>query len=243
MKKLLVSQWRRNLMAPVLALGALAGGTLLTGCRVGSATFTSTVPGVVFEPNGTVFSYLDAHDQNLVEDDNPPVVVVMTWIVFDPAGDLNDVDGGSLEDMRHELELRDAVSLVFDEQKDVDPGEGFTAVLEGNEVVDTDGVSAHVHFAPERLSSSSTYADIKPLASRRTVKVAIEQASFSEGSAVVAGTLAIELKATGQDPGAALEGRIEGTFTAPVVSERTAEQNLAILDVHPLLGVPAREEP
>ena len=224
---------RASLLAALLATLSLG-----TGCRTGDASFSSTVPGRSFEPNGTVFAYLDAHDENLVEDDDPRVVVAMTWVIFDPASDLNDLEGSALEEMKHELVLRDAVSLVFDRQKNVDAGEEFSATLAGDELAESDGVTPRVHFAPERLTSQSTYSDLEPLASRREVEIAVTRASFEEDVPVIEGTLTLTLKASDADPGDALEGEITGTFVAPLVSERTAEQNLALLDVKAELGLP-----
>ena len=226
----------RTLSASLVVGAAL--GLCVTGCRTGDASFESTVPGRAFDPNGTVFAYLDEHDDNLVKDDNPRVVVAMTWVIFDPQGDLNDLEGSALEEMKHELVLRDAVSLVFAEQKGVDAGEGFSAVLEGDAIQETDQLTPTIHFAPERLTATSTYGDLKPLASKRTVKVAIESATFQDAQPVIKGSLSIELKTTDADPGSALEGSISGTFTAPLVSERTAEQNLSLLDVKDVIGLP-----
>jgi hypothetical protein len=218
------------------ALSLLSVG--LTGCRTGDASFSSTLEGRAFEPGGTVFSYLDAHDENLLEDDDPRVVVAMTWVIFDPTSDLNDLEGSALEDMKHELVLRDAVSLVFDAQKDVDAGSEFQATLAGNDVTDADGVTPRLHFAPERLSADSTYAELAPIASKRTVKIAITAASFGEDVPVLEGTMSVKIEATDADPGDALEGTLEGTFIAPLVTEPTAEQNLALLDVQAELGLP-----
>ena len=70
----------------------------LTGCRFGEARFITDLDvDAAFDPGGTVFSYLDERDANLVEDRDPRVVVAMTWVVFDPKSDLSDLDGRSLD--------------------------------------------------------------------------------------------------------------------------------------------------
>jgi hypothetical protein len=220
----------------LLAVGLVACVVASTGCRYGQASFTSTVPGRAFEPDGTVFAYLDEHDSALVEDKDPRVVVVATWIIFDPTGDLNDLEGSALEEMRHELTLRDAFALVFDSQKGVDAGKNFKSTLVGD-AASAGKLSPRLHFAPERLTSSSTYGDVKPLASKRAVSVGVERA-FDDQQTGVSGTMTVKLSATSDDPGDTKEGEITGTFTAPLVSERVAEQNLALLDVEDVLGLP-----
>jgi hypothetical protein len=217
------------------ALVVTAALLAFTGCRYGGASFSSTVPGRSFEPNGTVFAYLDEHDAALTEDKDPRVVVFGTWIIFDPNGDLNDVEGSALEEMRHELAIRDAFALVFNSQKNVDAGEKFKTTIVGAEA---DGsVDARLHFAPERLTSSSTYGDVQPLASKRTVEVTIERA-FDDAQSGVQGAMNIVFKATSDDPGNTKEGELTGTFNAPLVSERVAEQNLALLNVEDIVGLP-----
>ena len=210
----------------------------LAGCRFGEAHFTSDLD-VGFDPGGTVFSYLDARDANLVEDPDPRVVVVMTWIVFDANSDLNDLDGASLSAMSHEMAVRDTLVLVLDRQGSVDAGEEFTCTKDGAVVVDATGLDARVHLAPERLSEQSTFAQLEPIASRSVSTLAVDVAAFEDADAVVAGTLTVEFFAVeGRDPGSAREGTFTGTFRAPLVDERTAESNLALLDSDGLLGLP-----
>ena len=222
--------------APLLAaLVALAGSG---ACRFGEAAFTSTIDDAAFDPGGTVFTTLDGHDANLVEDDDPRVAVAMTWVVFDAAGDLSDLDGAALASMAHEMSLRDALTIVFDHQGVVDSGAQFSVVHEGDTVVSSGngddvlgGVDFRLHLAPERLDASSTYADIAPLGSRRTLEVTVDDADFGDAAPVVAGSVTLTFEAiAGRDAGNAREGRIEGTFRAPLVGEAIAEKNAALLD-------------
>jgi len=212
--------------SPLLVLALAAGG-----CRFGASEFSTDLDALAFDPSGTVFSYLDAHDKDLVEDTDPRVAVALTWIVFDPASDLSDKDGASLAAMAHEMELRDALSIVFDHQGSVDKGEVFTVVKEGDDIVDGDGMDFRLHLAPERLYSNSSYEEIIPLGSRRTLEVTIDEASFDEPTPVVAGTVTLKIEAiAGRDIGKARDATIEGSFVAPLVVERTAEKNLALLE-------------
>jgi hypothetical protein len=218
-----------------VALGALATAG---GCRFGEASFTSTFDDATFDPGGTVFSTLDARDENLVEDDDPRVAVAMTWVVFDAQGDLSDLDGAALASMSHEMSLRDALTIVFDHQGTVDRDAQFSVVHEGDDVVaagDGDdvqgGLDFALHLAPERLDASSTYAGIAPFGSRRTLEVTIDDADFGDVDPVVAGHVTLSFDAIdGRDAGNAREGRFEGTFIAPLVNEAVAEKNAALLD-------------
>ena len=213
-------------LSPLLLLVLLSGG-----CRFGAAEFGTDLDDVVFDPSGTVFSYLDARDNDLVEDTDPRVAVALTWIVFDPASDLSDKDGASLAAMAHEMELRDALSIVFDHQGSVDKGEVFTVTKEGDAIVGGDRLDFRLHLAPERLYSNSSYEEIVPLGSRRTLQVTIDEASFNEPTPIVAGTVTLTIEAIeGRDIGKARNATIEGFFVAPLVVERTAEKNLALLE-------------
>jgi hypothetical protein len=222
-----------ELMA-LVALLAVAGAS---GCRFGEAAFTSTFDDAAFDPGGTVFSTLDAHDANLVEDTDPRVAVAMTWVVFDAQGDLSDLDGAALASMAHEMSLRDALTISFDHQGVVDEGAQFSVVREGDTVVATGdgddvlgGVDFRLHLAPERLEASSTYAGLKPFGSRRTLEVTIDDADFGDAAPVVAGSVTLTFEAiAGRDAGNAREGRFEGTFRAPLVGEASAEKNAALL--------------
>jgi hypothetical protein len=225
-------------IAPLVgALGLLVALGGASGCRFGEAAFTSTFDDKAFDPGGTVFSMLDARDEDLVEEDDPRVAVAMTWVVFDPAGDLSDLDGAALASMAHEMSLRDALTIVFDRQGVVDAGTGFSVVREGDAIVSSgdgddvlSGVDFRLHLAPERLDASSTYADIAPFGSRRTLEVTIDDADFGASDPVVAGSVTLTFEAiAGRDAGNAREGRFEGTFRAPVVGEAVAEKNAALL--------------
>ncbi|MDP2342092.1 MAG: hypothetical protein Q8O67_14135 [Deltaproteobacteria bacterium] len=210
----------------------------LAGCRFGEARFSSDLD-VGFDPGGTVFAYLDQRDGNLVEDADPRVVVAMTWIVFDPKSDLNDLDGAALSAMSHEMAVRDTLVLVLDRQGAVDAGEQFSCTKDGDDVVDSNGLDARVHLAPERLTADSSFADLEPIASRSVSNLTIDVAAFDDADAVVAGTFTVAFEAVdGRDPGNAREGTIEGTFRAPLVDELAAESNLALLDSDGLLALP-----
>jgi hypothetical protein len=224
---------RRTHVLPLLAL------VFCTGCRFGEARFESNVQGRSFDPSGTSFSYLDAHDDALTADDNPRVVVALTWIIFDPRGDLNDLEGSALEDYSHELKLRDALALVFDAQGDVTEAATFKSVVVNGEEQGDGELTARIHLAPERLDDKSTYADLVPLASKRTTDVTITAATFADAAPVVAGDVSITFeRVDGSDAGDARTGTFTGTFQAPLVEERNAEQNLALLAVTDVLGLP-----
>ncbi len=212
------------------------------GCRFGEAQFSTSLDGVGFDAGGTVFSYVDGRDASLVEDPDPRVVVAMTWIVFDPSSDLGDVDGASLFGMAHEMSRRDALAIVFPAQSAVDGGERYSGTNEGDTLVEGD-LEFALHLAPERLNASSTYADVVPLGSRRTLEVELDDVSFSEDDAGVSGTLSIDFDTVvGLDPGNARTGTIEASFRAPLVTERTAETNLSLLRAStPVLPLPLAE--
>ena len=221
----------------------------LAGCRFGEARFETSFAGVGFDPGGTVFAWLDERDSQGVEDRDPRVVVAMTWVVFDPQSDLNDLDGASLSAMSHEMAVRDTLVLVFNNQGGVDDGETFRGVRQGDVVdpdgdAESDGFDARVHLAPERLSAASTFQDLEPFASRKETKVEIDAADFAESAAFVSGQVTIEFKAVaGSDPGNAREGDIEGDFRAPLVDEVIAEANVALLDDDGILGLPLADRP
>jgi hypothetical protein len=221
----------------VVALAAVALG-FGAGCRFGEARFESTIKDRSFDPAGTVFSYADAQDDAFNVDKNPRVAVAMTWIIFDPNGDLNDLDGSALADYSHELKLRDAFSLVFDQQSDMKAGAAFKSVVEGGEELGDGRLRTHLHLEPERISGQSTYGDIEPFASKRTTDVTITSVDFASATQVVAADVTVTFERTGTDPAKAREGTFTGSFTAPVVGERAAEQNLALLDVVDVLGLP-----
>jgi hypothetical protein len=229
----------RSASLALLLPAVLVASAATSGCRFGEAGFQSSVPGRGFEPGGTVFSYLDERDDALVEDPDPRVVVVMTWIVFDPTRDLRDTEGEELEAMGHELKQRDALALVFDRQGAVDAGEVYESVTAGGVEGGDGSFTARVHLAPERLGSQSTYADLQPIASQRTTTVTLTTASFADAQPVVAGDVEIVFAAVdGVDPGSAVEGAFTGSFRAPLVPERVAESNLSVLELQDILGLP-----
>jgi hypothetical protein len=223
-------------MKACLALSVLVAA--VGACHHGDANFSSDFDRA-FDVGGTVFSYVDATRSDLSTEADPRVVVAATWIVFNPTGDLNDRTGDELAAMQHELQLRDALSLVFPAQGEVDAGETFEVVIEGEQQTSARGLQAFLHLAPERVTSSSTYSGLQPFASKRTITVTLEQATFVDSAATVAGDVTIQFEAVpGRDPGSAREGLLQGSFVAPLVVERTAEQNLALLDVKDNIGLP-----
>lgn len=224
-----------SMCASFCALSALA-----TGCRFGEARFTTTFDDVAFDAGGTVFSYVDAADAGLAVSEDPPVAIAMTWIVFDPSSDLSDVDGASLFGMAHEMSLRDAMAIVFPRQGALDAGESFSITREGDTITAGGDVDFALHLAPERLDESSTYADVIPFGSKRTLDVDLEDVAFGDADAGVFGSFTLTFDTVeGRDPGNARKGTIEGTFRAPLVAERTAEKNLALLrDQTPVLPLP-----
>jgi hypothetical protein len=215
----------------------LLGGA---GCQMGAASFSGDLGGGRdFDPNGTVFTYVDGHDENYNSLSRPSVVVFMTWLIFNPNGDLNDLQGATLEDYRHELRLRDALSLVFADQTTVTEGTSFTSITEGTEEVGAGDMQAYVYLRPERLTMASTYSNFSPFGSRRQVTVDITQAGFVEGGVqMIAGDISIAIDRLENDPAETRTGQVEGTFLAPLVDERKAEQNLSLLSVDDILGVP-----
>jgi hypothetical protein len=233
-----VKPWYARGMQRVALFSVVMLGVLVSGCRFGEAHFSSTMPGRIYDPAGTVFTYVDEHDDNLSAEENPRTVIAMTWIVFDPNGDLNDLEGSALADYSHELKLRDALALVFDEQDDLGAGASFEHLIEG-QAETVNGMRSVVHLAPERLSSTSTYGDFIPFASRRRTIVNIQSADFAAAAPVVTGEVTVAFERIDDvDPPAAHAGTFSGTFIAPLVNERAAEQNLALLDVEDVLGLP-----
>lgn len=216
---------------------------VLSACRFGQAQFTSTLEGRTFDPTGTVFSYLDATDAAGATDDDPPVAIGMTWAVFDPASDLNDLDGAGLEELRHEIALRDAFSLVFAKQGKMKADAQFKAVIVGDNVDSDVGLVPTLHLAPERLTQDSNYADVVPFASKRTVDVTLTSVSFNEEPKEIAGDVTITFDRIDGDAGDAREGKIEGSFRAPLVGERVAESNLSLLAVPDVWGLPRQAAP
>jgi hypothetical protein len=222
-------------MRPLLLLTLFA----VTGCRFGEARFESSVQGRPFDPSGTTFLYVDQRDANLVVEEDPRVAVVSTWIIFDPNSDLNDLEGSQLEDYSHEVALRDALALVFDKQSEVlEVGAAFKSVQVNGEERGDGRMLSRVHLSPERLTGASTYDDVIPLASERTVDVTITGETFDTANPVLSADVTITFARTDSDPGNVRDGQFTGSFNAPLVGERAAEHNLSLLEVDGVLGLP-----
>lgn len=224
-------------LAPSCVLVLLLAA-LTAGCRFGDASFEGTLGDRPFDPGGTVFSYVDERDDDLLERERKPAVIVMTWVAFNPEGDLNDLPGSELENVRHELRLRDALALVFEDASALSRGKSYESLSEGGSELGDDGLRARVHLAPERLTRGSTYADFKPYGSRRRVTVSFDEVRLLEDGAVLAGEVVLDVSREELDPPGVLEGRLEGRFRAPAVEERAAERNLSLLAVEDILGLP-----
>jgi hypothetical protein len=220
------------------SLSGAAALLALVGCRFGDASFDGKLGERGFDPAGTVFSYIDARDDDLVERDTKPAAVAMVWIAFDPEGDLNDLAGADLESYRHELRMRDALSLVFRDVDELSAGALFESLVEGGTELGEGAVKARLHLAPERITRASTYASFEPYGARRSVKVTLREVRLLEGSPRLSGDVVVEISRAATDSPSVLVGRLEGRFSAPLVDERAAEQNLSLLGVHDLLGLP-----
>lgn len=223
------------------------GATLLmlSGCQWGWSTYVGEgdLGGRGFDTSGTVFTYVDKNDDNLVEDIRPRAVVFMTWLIFNPAGDLNDLDGAELEDYRHEMRLRDAAAIIFDDAAQLAPGDRLESLVTAGEEQSTDGMTVRLHFAPERLSAWNTYDSFQPYGSVRKVTVNLGTVGLAPPTAAIGGELEIEISLGENDPADALTGVLKGTFNGPMVDERVAEHNLGLLDAETLLGLPLQPRP
>ena len=228
----------RSPLAAPLVWAVAATGLVSSGCRFGEAHFDGSIQGRTFDPTGTVFAYVDAHDDNLVEDRRPRVAVAMTWIAFNPAGDLNDLDGAALEGYGHELRLRDTLSLVFDDQGALKAGDMIESERDGDVASANQGFTAIVHLAPERLDGNSRFDDFKPFGGKRKTTVTLTTVDFLSDTQVLAGDIDIDFQTSASDPSVTRQGSYKGTFRAPLVPERTAESNLALLDVEDVMGLP-----
>ncbi|MCP4503275.1 MAG: hypothetical protein GY822_25335 [Deltaproteobacteria bacterium] len=222
----------------VLSLVGVLGSFFLSGCRFGNATFSHDFDGLRFAPDGTVFAYIDAHDEFHAPVEQPRVVLFSTWLVFTPTADLTDLSGAELEDMRHEFALRESLSLVFNDQRDVDDGADFDWTQEGSEIVEGDASAAlRLHLPPERLDASSRYSTFNPFASRREIQVQVDEAVFDQGGRLQ-GSFKVEMSRAEFDLSDARTGSLEMTFGAPLVDELIAEKNLAALHAQDVVGLP-----
>jgi hypothetical protein len=231
-----------GLRAPLLALLVVVTA-LSSACRFGQARFEGKIDDRTFDPAGTAFAYVDQRGDDLVEDPRPRVVVVLTWLVFNPESDLNDLSGPELEAYAHELELRDAMTLVFDDQGTLQSGVEMVSVREGAAEIETGPLTAVVHMAPDRLDAQSSFGDFAPFGSKRTTTVTLSAVDFRSDNPHLAGEVELAFAPTPSDPALNRQGTYSGTFDAPVVNERVAESNLSLLDVQDILEVPLAARP
>lgn len=231
-----VAAVKRSKMRPICIAGLMLA-LATSGCRFGEASFQGEVENTQFDPGGTVFAYIDGFDDNFVEYTTPRVVVFMSWLTFDPERDLRDRSGSELENLRHELGLRDAMSLVFTEPDAMEVNADFSSETVDGVLQEEGSMAARLHFAPERLQADSDFEDFVPWGQRRSVAVELSAVDLDAGG-VVSGTLRIRVERTDADPADASIGEFEGSFVAPLVEERVAEQNLAVLAAEPWVGLP-----
>ena len=142
------------------------------------------------------------------------------------------------------MRLRDALAIVFDDAAALAPGDRFESSIVGGVEQATDGIEVRLHFAPERLNALTTYADFKPFGSEREAVVRLDTVGLQPPVSSLDGSIDITVRASENDPEGVLTGSLQGTFTAPLVDERIAEHNLALLQAEPMLGLPlAPREP
>ena len=215
---------------------AVAFAAALSACRFGGGAFEGDLGGQPFDPIGTAFTYLDARDADLAARETPRVVVVSTWLIFDPNRDLNETEGALLEDMQHEAALRDNLALIFASPDVAGPGETLVSVREGGQQAEGEDLDARVYLQPEVLTRASTFDGFRPFASRRTVSTTVTALDLAAGAGF-SGDVSLVLERAEGDPDDAREGQVSGDLFAPVVGERLAEHNLAVLGIDELLGL------
>ena len=202
----------------------------LSACQFGEASFEKDPNSQKsFSPNGTVFAYVDAYDEDLKIRENPCMHIIMSWLVFNPNDDLASLPGSRLEDMRHEIQLRDLMTMHFFPNTEATKGSQLESVLEESTVLSDGRFLAHVMPEPEILDQSATFDDFVPMGSLRSVEISIDDAGFTPNQSTISGRLAIDIQRTINDPEDALIRTWSGAFAAPVIEERLAEKNVAIL--------------
>lgn len=207
------------------ALGtAVAGLSLLGGCRTGALSATGELGGAAFTPDGTVFAWVDAHDATGAARETPRLVLGATWLVLNPTEDWLAREGHTLEDWRHAFVLRESMALVFEDANALDAGSALESVTEHGIPVGRDALLATVRPATEPLRPEDT---VLPLGERHTVKVSLDTVSLTEGSEV-SGRIRVQIAGIDADT-PRREGIVEATFTAPVIAESIAEHNVATI--------------
>lgn len=84
-------------------------------CQSGSAHFESELKNLPFNPNGTVFAYVESEKDAATEKEMPKYLhVMMTWISIDPARDLNQFSNAQREDIKNAFMAHDALSFTVD---------------------------------------------------------------------------------------------------------------------------------
>lgn len=228
---MLQSKMHKSLLLLLLAISA-------AGCS-GSVQFDGSLGGKPFAPVGTVFAYFDETDDNFRRISDPPLIIAMTWLTFDPRSDLGARSGAELANMRHELALRDAASFIVPQQSLAVPAATFSEETIAGVVQEGSTMRATLQFAPDPLNGSSSYLDLPPLASQRTIALNIDSIERIVGG-TVSGDLNIAFASVGSEAlqGPIRVGSLRGVFNAPIVEEKLAERNLALLGTRPLLGIP-----
>lgn len=209
----------------------------LTGCQFGEAHFeTDPSSQKSFKPTGTVFAYVDAHDPQLQTRDNPRLHIVMSWLVFNPNDDLSTIQGSRLEDMRHEIQLRDLMTMHFYPSTEATKGSQLESILSQTDVLSDGRFIAHVLPAPDILDEDDSFNNYAPLGSLRSVEISIDDAGFNPNQSIVTGRLTIDIQPDIADPENALSRVWTGAFSAPVIEERLAEKNISILGLTEYVG-------
>ena len=147
--------------------------------------------------------------------------IIMSWLVFNPNDDLATLPGSRLEDMRHEIQLRDLMTMHFYPNTEATKGSTLESVLDETFIVSDGRFIAHVQPAPELLDESAKFlmttlrwgrcARLKSAASMNRVSCPIK---------AVSGRLAIDIQRTVSDPDEAITRTWTGAFAAPIIEKQ-----------------------
>jgi hypothetical protein len=80
-----------------------------SACQFGNAHFKSELKSLPFNPNGTVFAYLESENEKPMR-----LHVMMTWISIDPTRDLNDFSDAQQAEIKIAFKAHDALSFTVD---------------------------------------------------------------------------------------------------------------------------------